>query len=250
MLLRQLALNVAFVSATRLTQRMDPTGVSAAAYSIVNQIYSLGVVVMLALQGTAATLVPTALARAEGQDEAGEAASGVPGARRVADRLIGWSTLISLSLAAAQIVALPYLTPLFTPLPEVQAAVVQQAGIVALLQATNGPLFAGEGIMMGVGAFKELAALTSVGIGVMVAGLTLSSRLGLGVASVWWSLLGFHLVQLTGTMLHHLKFGPLARGRKEKGVNGAESVDASVECVGPLPVVGEVCVVEEEATSK
>ena len=39
------------------------TGVSAAAYSITNQIYSLGVVVMLAMQGTGATLVPAALAR-------------------------------------------------------------------------------------------------------------------------------------------------------------------------------------------
>lgn len=37
MLLRQAALNVAFVSATRMTQTMDSTGVSAAAHAIVNQ---------------------------------------------------------------------------------------------------------------------------------------------------------------------------------------------------------------------
>ena len=49
MLLRQIALNVAFVCATRMTQVMDTTGVSAAAYAITNQVYSLGVVVMLAL---------------------------------------------------------------------------------------------------------------------------------------------------------------------------------------------------------
>ena len=140
--------------------------------------------------------------------------------------------------------------PLFSTLPEVRSAVAKPAMVSALVQLTNGPLFAGEGILMGVGGFGFLAGLTSLGVAVNVIGLILSSRLGLGVASVWWSLLGFHLVQLTGTMLHHLKFGPLARGRKEKGVNGAESVDASVECVGPLPVVGEVCVVEEEATSK
>ena len=52
--------------------------------------------------------------------------------------------------------------------------------------------------MMGVGAFGPLAALTSVGVAVMCGGLALSSRLGLGVASVWFSLLGFHLVQLSG----------------------------------------------------
>eukprot|EP00962_Isochrysis_galbana_P028606 scaffold9061_cov124-Isochrysis_galbana.AAC.1 len=36
---------------------MDPTGVSAAAYAITNQMYSLGLVVMLAIQATGATLV-------------------------------------------------------------------------------------------------------------------------------------------------------------------------------------------------
>ena len=52
MLMRQAALNVAFISATRAAQLMDPSGVSAAAYSITNQMYSLGVVVMLALQAS------------------------------------------------------------------------------------------------------------------------------------------------------------------------------------------------------
>ena len=42
---------------------MDSTGVSAAAYAITNQLYSLGLVVMLALQATGATLVPNALAK-------------------------------------------------------------------------------------------------------------------------------------------------------------------------------------------
>ena len=32
-------------------------------------------------------------------------------------------------------------------------------------------------------------------------------RLGLGVSSVWLSLLGFHLVQLAGAMYHHLRSG-------------------------------------------
>ena len=79
------------------------------------------------------------------------------------------------------------------------------------MQLTNGPL-AGEGIMMGVGAFGPLALLTAVGVGVMVGGLTLSARLGLGVSSVWFSLLGFHLVQLFGTIFFHLRLGLLADG--------------------------------------
>ena len=57
---------------------MDSTGVSAAAYAITNQIYSLGLVVMLAIQATGATVVPAALAAG---GETGE--SGADSARQV-----------------------------------------------------------------------------------------------------------------------------------------------------------------------
>jgi putative MATE family efflux protein len=92
MLLRQAALNVAFVSATWMTQAMDSTGVAAAVYSITNTLYSLGLVITLAMQATGATLVPSALAT-----------GGEDAARRVADRLLGWSTCISVSMALGQV---------------------------------------------------------------------------------------------------------------------------------------------------
>jgi hypothetical protein len=114
---------------------------------------------------------------------------------------------------------------------------------------------------MGVGGFGFLAGLTSVGVTVMVAGLALSARLGLGVSSVWYSLLAFHVVQLMGVMVHHLRLGPLARRAERRakvrnadgarGEDGAGRVDgvalpptvpaAGVECI-QLPVLGEVCV--------
>ena len=140
MLMRQATLNVAFVSATRLTQAMDTTGVSAAAYAITNQVYSLGLVIMLAFQSTSAAVVPTALAGPEGQD----------GARRVADRLFVMSTWTAIGLAAVQALAVPYITPLFSTLPEVRAAVVRPALASSLAILASGPLFAGEGVLMGV----------------------------------------------------------------------------------------------------
>merc|ERR1712086_90994 len=101
MLMRQAALNIAFVSATRMTQAMDSTGVSAAAYAITNQMYSLGLVIMLAMQATGATLVPVALSTPEKEG------GGVGAARKVADRLITWSTLIAVFMAGAQVALLP-----------------------------------------------------------------------------------------------------------------------------------------------
>jgi putative MATE family efflux protein len=242
MLLRQAALNVAFVSATRMTQTMDATGVSAAAYSITNQIYSLGLVVMLAVQSSGAALVPSALAAG------GE--KGVQDARRVADRLIVWSTALATVLAALQALAVPHITPWFSTLPEVRAAVGRPARVSALAILASGPLFAGEGILMGVGAFGYLAGITAVGVGVMVLGLALSSHLGLGVSSVWLSLTAFHIVQSIGTIYHHLKMGPLALGKQSVGSDG-ETVTAAlpnVDCI-EMPLVGEVCVVPSETTT-
>lgn len=247
MLLRQAAINVAFVSATRRTQAMDPTGVAAAAYAITNQVYSLGLVVMLAVQAAGATLVPTALARGSADGDSGSA-GGRDAARQVADRLIGWSTLFGVVLAATMAVSMPLITPLFTPLAEVRSAVARPALASALVMLSNGPLFAGEGILMGVGAFGYLAALTSVGVSVMVAGIMLSVRMNGGVASVWFALLGFHLVQVVGTMYHHLRLGPLARTGKG-GATETEGAAApfvtGVECT-PVPGVGEVCTVAED----
>ena len=99
------------------------------------------------------------------------------------------------------------------------------------------PLFAAEGIMMGVGAFGPLALLTSLGVGVMVAGLLFASKLRLGVASVWLALLAFHVIQLIGTMVFHLRLGPLAAGREPT----APPVE-KVECVDLAEPIGEVCV--------
>ena len=97
MLLRQLTLNVAFVSAARRAQVLDPTGVSAAAYGITMQIYSLGVVAHLGIQATAAALVPSA-----------RAISGDDAARDVADRIFAWGSILGIILAAVQLYV-PYL---------------------------------------------------------------------------------------------------------------------------------------------
>merc|ERR1719203_1230550 len=98
---------------------MDLSGVSAAAYGIVMQIYSVGIVVHLAVQGTAAALVPSARALAGGEGSR----SGDDAARAVADRTFTWGLLTGLILGVGQLALLPYLVPMFSPLPEVQQAI-------------------------------------------------------------------------------------------------------------------------------
>eukprot|EP00586_Coscinodiscus_wailesii_P005990 CAMPEP_0172489680 /NCGR_PEP_ID=MMETSP1066-20121228/19853_1 /TAXON_ID=671091 /ORGANISM="Coscinodiscus wailesii, Strain CCMP2513" /LENGTH=435 /DNA_ID=CAMNT_0013257725 /DNA_START=28 /DNA_END=1332 /DNA_ORIENTATION=- len=56
--LRNLALNIAFLSVARVTQGIDETGVAAAAHSIAIQVFQVGGIVLLALSTVAQTLVP------------------------------------------------------------------------------------------------------------------------------------------------------------------------------------------------
>eukprot|EP00579_Thalassiosira_antarctica_P016940 CAMPEP_0201936858 /NCGR_PEP_ID=MMETSP0903-20130614/38274_1 /ASSEMBLY_ACC=CAM_ASM_000552 /TAXON_ID=420261 /ORGANISM="Thalassiosira antarctica, Strain CCMP982" /LENGTH=578 /DNA_ID=CAMNT_0048477649 /DNA_START=25 /DNA_END=1761 /DNA_ORIENTATION=+ len=198
MLLRQLTLNIAFVSAGRRAQVLDPSGVSAAAYGITMQIYSLGVVAHLGVQGTAAALVPSA--RAMGGDDA---------ARDVADRIFAWGSILGVILACVQWFALPMVTPLFSPLPEVQQAVKGPAAISSFIHLVNGLVFAGEGTMLGLGSFRDLALITTLGVGAMVS--CLSSPLGQTLNGVLISLAAFNLVQGLAVTLHHVRFSPLRR---------------------------------------
>lgn len=198
MLMRQLILNVAFVSAARRAQILDPTGVSAAAYGITMQIYSLGVVMHLGIQGTAAALVPSA--RATGGNDA---------ARTVADRIFAWGTLLGIVLACGQYFALPAITPAFSPLLEVRQAVKGPATISSFIHLVNGLVFAGEGTMLGLGLFRDLAVITSVGVAAMV--VCLASPLGGTLNGVLLSLAAFNLVQGLAVTWHHVRISPLRR---------------------------------------
>jgi Na+-driven multidrug efflux pump len=198
MLLRQATLNLAFVTAARRAQAMDPSGVSAAAYGIVMQIYSLGVVAHLGVQGTAAALVPSS--RAVGGDDA---------ARAVADRIFIWGSILGAVLAAVQWAALPIITPLFSPLEEVMRAVRGPAAISSFIHLVNGMVFAGEGVMLGLSSFRDLALITALGVGVFLS--SLASPLGKTLNGVLISLAAFNLVQGVAVTIHHVRVSPLRR---------------------------------------
>jgi Na+-driven multidrug efflux pump len=233
MLARQATLNVAFITAARRAQAMDPSGVSAAAYGkslrhlcficfiflhssgphqksnflhlstctslgIVMQIYSVGIVVHLGIQSTAAALVPAA-----------RAADGDDAARSVADRTFLWGSIVGILLGVTQIVALPYLVPLFSTLPEVQQAIRAPGLIAAIIHMINGPVFAGEGCMLGLGTFRALATVTAIGVTSMVA--CLMTPMGRSLDGILVSLAVFCSFQAIGVITHHLRFGPLRR---------------------------------------
>lgn len=220
MLLRQLALNIGFLVATRRAQVLDASGVSGAAYGITMQIYSVGIIALVGMQNAAAALVPTFRGAKDVKDQSKRDQN----ARDAADRLFGWSTLVGLGLGIGQVALLPVLVPLFSTLPEVQEAVKMPSLIAALIHVVNGPVLAGEGIMMGVGAYKELAIIT-MGYIVTMIGCLSFTPLGQRLDGIMWSILLSSIVQKVGVVAHHLKYGPLAikKQMKKSGKEGEPS---------------------------
>lgn len=202
MLGRQIVLNVGFITAGRRAQAMDPTGVSAAAYGIVMQLYAIGIVVQVAMQGTAAALVPASMAK-----------SGKKEAQHVADRIFVWGSIVGVILGATQLIARPWLVPVFSTLPAVQEAVRVPMLLTSILHMVNGPVFAGEGTMLGLGCYRDLMLLTAGGVATMVAALL--SPLGSTLNGVFGSILIFNCVQAIAVVAHFLRIGPLA----ERNVN-------------------------------
>ncbi|VEU41938.1 unnamed protein product [Pseudo-nitzschia multistriata] len=211
MLLRQLALNVSFLVATRRASVLDSTGVAGAAYGITMQIYSVGIIALVGMQGAAAALVPSF----RGAKEVADPSERDQNARNAADRLLGWSSLAGLLLGIGQTLLLPVLVPLFSTLPEVREAVKTPSLIASLIHVVNGPVLAGEGIMMGVGAYRALATVT-MGYVVSMFGCLTFTPLGKRLDGIMWSILVASLVQQIGVVGHYLRVGPLAVARKPK----------------------------------
>uniref|UniRef100_A0A7S1YSL7 Polysaccharide biosynthesis protein C-terminal domain-containing protein n=1 Tax=Ditylum brightwellii TaxID=49249 RepID=A0A7S1YSL7_9STRA len=207
-----------FVRAARRAQVMDPSGVSAAAYGIVMQIYTLGIVVHLAIQSTAAALVPSAKSLASGLSGGGVVdeemeEKGNEAARNVADRTFSWGLFTGVLLGVGQIALIPKIVPLFSTLPEVQEAVKLPALISSFIHIVNGPLFAGEGILLGLERFKALTCITGIGTAIMLA--CLASPLGMRLDGILLSMAAFNASEAIMLVWHHVRMGPLRRRRED-----------------------------------
>eukprot|EP00980_Cylindrotheca_fusiformis_P011454 scaffold2654_cov126-Cylindrotheca_fusiformis.AAC.10 len=208
MLIRQLALNVGFLVATRRAQLLDPSGVSGAAYGITMQMYNVGIILLVAMQSTTAALVPASLVK-----------EGPTSAQKCSDRLFAWSSLVGLLLGVAQYLLIPVLVPVFSTLPEVREAVRMPALIASLILVVNGPIFAGEGVMLGLGSYKELAMITGAWTVSMIG--CLASPLGKRLDGIMWSILVSAIMGQVMVVGHYLKFCPLVKQVKEEAAAAA-----------------------------
>ena len=134
--LRNLALNITFLSVARVTQSIDNTGVSAAAHSIALQVFQVGGIVLLALSTVAQSLVPNEMV-VKIDPKTGKRSGGRKAARALVNRMMSLGFLLGAALGALQILILPMIHK-FTPLKEVQEAARLPSYIASFLQIING----------------------------------------------------------------------------------------------------------------
>ena len=201
--LRNVALNVTFLSVTRATQGLDQTGVAAAAHSIAIQVFQIGGIFLLGLATVAAALVPMEIET-----------KGKRAAKNLSNRLMAWGCILGSVLGLVQIAVIPAVKA-FSPLPEVQEAAKIPSIIASILQIINGMVFIGEGIMAGTQSFLTLSVSTVIAtVGMLHALKIWTAKYGL--PGVWMSFGVFNGLRLLGVLFHQRLSGPLATRQLRK----------------------------------
>ncbi len=191
LLVRTSALHAAFLAATAVAAR---TGVAdLAAHQINAQLFAFSALGLDALAIAAQGMIGTMLG-------AGDAA----GARGVGRRVTWWGLVFGLVAAALAVGLRPVLPQLFSN----DAAVVSLAGFLmlhlALMLPINGVAFALDGVLIGAGDLRYLAAAMLAAAGVFVplaAGVRLAEG---GIGWLWGALVVFMAARLVGVGLRFI----------------------------------------------
>jgi putative MATE family efflux protein len=143
------ALLAALLSATAIASRLGDTDV--AAHQIAFQLWFFLALVLdgIAIAGQALT------GKHLGADNPGEA-------RAAGRRMVEWGIAIGVLLGTVLAIARPWLVPVFTDDAAVQALALDVLWIVALLQPANAVVFVLDGVLIGAGDARYLAAAMAV----------------------------------------------------------------------------------------
>lgn len=199
MQLRMIAFNITFIAVARVTQGIDKTGVAAAAHEMALQTFQLGGVVLMALSVVAQIVIPNELHSAKGGPKA---------ARATSNRMMAWGLILGTVLGGLQVLVLPLIAKA-TPMEEVRVAARAPAILASLLQAINGLVFIGEGVMSGCGDFMQLAISTIVATaGCLVALKVFPKKHGL--TGVWMGFGVFNVLRLSGVAVHQFHTSSIA----------------------------------------
>ncbi len=173
LLVRTLTLRVAVLSLTVVAARLG--GVELASSQVALAIWSLLALALDALAIAAQALVGSRLG-------AGDA----DGARAVTRHLVRWGAWSGAGLGLLLLVLRPLYVPLFTPDPAVHAQLGAVLAVVALLCPLSGVVFVLDGVLIGAGDGRYLAAAGVLTLLVQLPLAALVLATGGGLVALWW----------------------------------------------------------------
>ncbi len=129
-------------------------------------------------------------------------------ARAAARRMIEWGIIAGVVLGALVALARPWLVPLFTEDPEVQARALDVLWLVAVLQPLNAVVFVLDGVLIGAGDARYLAgAMATATLLVFVPGAALVLGLDGTLVWLWIVICLFMAARLVGNVARFLGGG-------------------------------------------
>lgn len=198
LIVRSLAFQVAMLSATAVVGRFGTAPL--AAHQIMTQLWNFLTLVLDSLAIAAQTLIGAALG-------AGHSA------KRVGQRIVGYSAGFAVALAVVFAVGASLIPRIFTQDPAVLDAVARPWWVMVAMVIAGGVLFALDGVLLGAGdaAFLRTLTLASVILGYLP-GVFLASALDWGLTGVWAGLAAFIALRTVGVIY---RFKSMKWARKE-----------------------------------
>ncbi len=173
LLLRSLAFQACFLSATAVAARSGTS--SLAAHQVVLQLWVFMTTVLDSLAIAAQSLVGAALGRSAASD-----------ARGVARRVTGYALVLGAAAALVFALLADTLPRLFTPDADVRATIPQAWWFFVALQPVAAYVFALDGVLLGAGDAAYLRRISvCTALGGFLPLIWLSLALGWGLAGVW-----------------------------------------------------------------
>lgn len=198
LIVRSLAFQVAMLSATAVVGRFGTAPL--AAHQIMTQLWNFLTLVLDSLAIAAQTLIGAALG-------AGHSA------KRVGQRIVGYSAGFAVALAVVFAVGASLIPRIFTQDSAVLDALARPWWVMVAMVITGGVLFALDGVLLGAGdaAFLRTLTLASVIVGYLP-GVFLAYALDWGLTGVWAGLAAFIALRTVGVIY---RFKSMKWARKE-----------------------------------
>ena len=123
-------------------------------------------------------------------------AADVGSARAATRRMVWWGVVIGAGLGVLIAAARPLYVPLFSPDHQVQVLLAQVLLLVAVCQPVSGVVFVLDGVLIGAGDNRFLAAASLLTTCVFLAGAAAARWLGGGLIGLWLAIGGFMIARL------------------------------------------------------